>query len=88
MTFSIDYYLTENDDSYRPTNPKPELQQWDNYQINDLYCDDIEYSPVTVLGQVISAPSSVIFNNFLAVERTSIRAKIECDFELIANNYS
>lgn len=85
---SIQSYLIAANDSYAPAVSKSSLQQYDNYQIHDLYCDDIEYRSVTVFSQVIPAPSSVKFKNFLAVERVSPFGEIPCDFETIAKTYS
>jgi hypothetical protein len=70
-------YLGVND-NYLPTVPKPSLQQYDNYQIHDLYCEDIYYSSSLV---------PVLFRSFLAVERVSPYGEIECDFNQIAMDY-
>lgn len=76
------YYGIE--DIYLPPVPKPPLQQWDNYQIHDLYCEDIVY--VTAL-ETTDKPDRIIFRNFLAVERFNPIDAIECDFEAIAKAY-
>lgn len=76
-------YLGYSDDRLPPI-PKPSLQQYDNYQIHDLYCRDIEYLPLPATATV---PPPLLFKRWLAVERVSIHGAIECDFEAIANLY-
>lgn len=66
------------EDDYLPVIPKPSLQQYDNYQIHDLYCEDIYYP---------TAKPPVFFKSFLAVERVSPHGEIECDFNQIAMDY-
>ena len=66
------------DDSYKPTDVKESLAQYDNYQIYDLYCNDIQYSQTDVK----------LFNNFLAVQRLSPYGEILCNFSAIANIYT
>jgi uncharacterized protein (DUF1684 family) len=68
-------------DSYLPTISKPSLQQYDNYQIHDLYCRDIIFTDTT-LGN-----TNIVFKKFLAVETVSPVGSIECDFNAIANQY-
>lgn len=78
MTSPISVYLENADDSYAPANPKPPLQQFDNYQIHDLYCEDIYYPDVK---------PPVLFRSALGVQRVSPYGEIECDFESIALEY-
>jgi hypothetical protein len=87
MSTLVQDALIDNNDDYRPIVVKPELQQWDNYQINDLYCNDIDYLPIVISGITVSPPPSLIFKNFLAVEKACIYPAIECDFEAIAVAY-
>jgi hypothetical protein len=82
---SIYSYLPN--DSYKPPIDKPELGQYDNYQIYDIYCDDIVYEILTINGHDVDPPEPVKFKNFLAVERVSPIGAIECDFNAIANIY-
>jgi hypothetical protein len=77
MPKSIAEHLADSEDKYAPIISKPSLQQYDNYQIHDLYCDDIKY-----IGADIK-----LFNNFLAVQRVSPYGAIECNFEAIAILY-
>jgi hypothetical protein len=65
------------DDNYLPLISKPSLQQYDNYQIHDLYCVDIVESPTNIK----------LFKQFLAVERVSPHGEINCDFNQIAELY-
>ncbi len=77
MTQPISDYLIDqfgNPDPYAPPVPKPDLQQYDNYQIHDLYCTDL----------IFSDNQNVIFQHFLAVEAASPLGNILCDFTAIA----
>lgn len=69
------------EDNYLPTDSKPSLQQYDNYQIHDLYCEDIIYQAIEGTSFV---PDPVRNRRFLAVERVSPHGSIECNFEAIA----
>lgn len=82
MTDNISTYLAN--DSHKPLAPKPSLQQYDNYQIHDLYCEDIIYQPFSPGGFV---PESRQNKKFLAVERVSPHESVECNFEAIATTY-
>jgi hypothetical protein len=74
------------DDNYKPTISKPSLQQYDNYQINDLYCIDIVYLPISDLPNV-EPPEPILKKSFLAVEVVAPNTSISCDFNTIANTY-
>jgi hypothetical protein len=65
----------------------PSLKQWDTEEIHDFYCEDIIYQNLEIDGEVIPAPDSVKFRNFLAVEKISINGQILFDFEAIALLY-
>jgi hypothetical protein len=82
---SIYSYLPN--DSYKPPIDKPELGQYDNYQIHDMYCDDIIYQKLIIVGKDVTPPIPVKFKNFLAVERVSPTGLIDCDFNSIASSY-
>lgn len=72
-------------DNYKPTVSKPSLQQYDNYQIYDIYCKDIVYSPMVIEGN-INSPPPLFKKDFLAVQRFS-SISIDCDFTQIASTY-
>ena len=75
-------------DAYRPPIDKPSLGGYDPYQIHDIYCDDIEYQPLTDSNNnPIDPPDPIKFKNWLAVERISPKGVIECNFEAIAVQY-
>jgi|GEM_PF-6043480 len=65
------------EDSYLPTDVKPSLQQYDNYQIYDIYLSDAIYSPTIKKIGLIK----------LAVQKYSPLGVIDCDFNSIANLY-
>jgi hypothetical protein len=73
-------------DIYKPSVSKPSLQQYDNYQIHDMYCIDIIYSSIPSLPTA-SVPPSVKQKAWLAVERVSPLGLISCDFGAIAETY-
>jgi hypothetical protein len=79
------YYLGI-DDNRLPAIPKPSLQQYDNYQIHDLYCIDIVYAQIPNLPS-ITPPQPVLKKSFLAVEMVSPNTSISCDFNAIASTY-
>jgi hypothetical protein len=83
MSGIIQTALTTNGDPYAPVVSKPEAQSWDNYQIHDLYCIDIEYIGTTTY----SGFPSEQFKKFLAVEMACPSGAILCDFEAIAIAY-
>ena len=85
MADDISIYLAV--DTNNPSIPKPSLQQYDNYQIHDLYCDDIVYQPSVLNYQPVLPPQPVLFKNFLAVEAYSPHGVIDCDFDAIAITY-
>jgi hypothetical protein len=84
MSQTIEEYFAVNPDPYAPKIFKEELAQYDNYQIHDLYCNDIFWDALTIDGRQISPPNPSLFNNFLAVEKISLHGTIECNFEAIA----
>ena len=67
-----------NDDDYKPNSIKEQLAKIDNYQIHDIYCEDVYY---------FNGNQPVLFRNFLAVEAVSPDRMIECNFNQIAINY-
>lgn len=91
------------DDERLPDNPKPVLQQYDNYQIYDIHCVDIntqvygsysnyQYLYVSNGAIFIPEPPSILANN--TIEQTSFLAvqvyhpvKILCDFNEIIQSY-
>jgi hypothetical protein len=79
-------YLGYEDDRL-PGISKPELQQYDNYQIHDLYCSDILYQDLVLNTATILHPPHIKFKSFLAVEKISIHGEIPFDFEAIALMY-
>jgi hypothetical protein len=70
-----------------PATSNPSLQQYDNYQIHDLYCEDIIYEDLIINNITIPHPNPVEFRTFLAVERVSVHGEIEINFEAIALAY-
>jgi hypothetical protein len=75
------------DDEYKPLNPKPGLQQYDNYQIYDMYCIDINYRRIETDGSKQKAedvPKKRLC--WLAVQSYS-PSIINCDFNAIVKNY-
>ena len=82
MTLQIYQYMTE--DVYAPETLKPSLQQYDNYQIYDLYCEDITFQ---VASSVDGNYANLIKNkNRLAVQAYSIQP-IPCNFDAIIKQY-
>lgn len=75
-----------NQDAYRPPVIKPELNQWDNYGIHDLYCTDITFEKISSSGTREALPNKV-FQSFLAVQHYDLSGKPEIDFEAIALAY-
>jgi hypothetical protein len=84
MANSIAYYLAEVGDVYAPSVPKPAAQQWDNYQIYDLYCTDRIFE--VKKNGVIQPPEKIVFRDFLAVQAYHPSA-IGCDFDAIVRAY-
>jgi hypothetical protein len=65
-------------DPYKPPVVKEQLARIDNYQIHNIYCEDVYYT---------NSNPPVLFRDFLAVERVSPYGQIECDFDQIAMDY-
>jgi hypothetical protein len=81
---SVQDYLIAKNDNYRPIDPKPSLQQYGNYQLDDLYCTDIVIIE-TVNG--VQQPEQLSKkNNFLAVQAYSARP-ITVNFSQIVQQY-
>jgi hypothetical protein len=88
MASPISTYLI--DDNYAPTIPKPALQQYDNYQIYDLYCVD---RPISIVDgydfeaykYVTPSSSNNSMQSWLAVQRYS-PDRITLDFEAIVQD--
>jgi hypothetical protein len=73
-------------DNYKPVISKPSLQQYDNYQINNIFSIDIVYTPLPQAPNIAPPPPQVR-KSFLAVEMVSPVGMIDCDFNHIANTY-
>ena len=71
------------EDEYLPTIPKPSLQQYDPYQIYDLYCRDILY----IDNETGNDPPVVLMKDFVAAQHYSPSGIILCDFRQIALMY-
>jgi hypothetical protein len=87
MVSPISTYLI--DDNCAPKIPKPALQQYDNYQVYDLYCVDRPFEIVDghdwEIGEsLIPATDKGWMQSWLAVQRYS-PDPITLDFELIIN---
>lgn len=84
MSDSIQSYLLAANDENTPAVSKPLLQQYDNYQIYDLYCIDVTIDKTNYDGshkQVFQ-----LQNSFLAVQAYSC-LPIKCNFNAIASQY-
>lgn len=81
MADNISIYLP--DDGYKPIISKPSLQQYDNYQIYSIYCEDIIYNGLPVSSNI---PNPVKQRNFLAVQSIA-PSVIKCDFSQIVDLY-
>jgi hypothetical protein len=76
-----------NNDPYEPAVLKPPLAQWDNYQIHNLYCVDIQKQEITTVGTTASTVDSIIpFKSSLAVQAYSFK-DIPCNFDAIVRAY-
>ena len=82
MADNISTYLAN--DGYKPSIPKPSLQQYDNYQIYSVYCEDIVYSGLPASSNI---PSPVKQRNFLAVQSMAPSGSIKCNFSQIVDLY-
>jgi hypothetical protein len=71
-------------DNSLPLIPKPSLQQYDNYQIYDVCCND-EIKETYVDGEVVSTDIKK-FNHFLAIQAYSV-VPIISDFIEVVNTY-
>jgi hypothetical protein len=82
---SIQDYLPN--DNYKPKISKPSLQQWDNYQIYDLFCTEIKYGLIPQNTRAsLTTPDIQIESKILAVEQYN--PNIICvDFRGIASQY-
>jgi hypothetical protein len=69
-----------HEDNYLTATPNPSLQQYDNYQIHDLYCSERLTEPI------VNQPT-MIGKYWIAVERVSPYGAIPFDFEAIAILY-
>lgn len=72
------------EDEYLPPVVKPSLQQYDNYQIYDLYCTDIYSIRIDVNGTTENVCTSN--TNRLAVQAYNINP-IPIDFNTVIKNY-
>jgi hypothetical protein len=76
-----------NNDPYKPAILKPSLAQWDNYQIHNLYCVDIQKQEITTVGTTANTVDSTIaFKSFLAVQAYSFK-DIPCNLDAIVRAY-
>jgi hypothetical protein len=68
-----------------PSSPKPSLQQYDNYQIYDLFCTD----KIMSISVNAEPPQQQIKKqqNFLAVQAFDPRYQIPVNFTFIATTY-
>ncbi|WP_309732419.1 hypothetical protein [Chamaesiphon sp. OTE_75_metabat_556] len=85
MASPINTYLV--DDNCAPTSPKPALQQYDNYQIYDLYCVDrpvsiVEGYDFEAYRHLVPSTHKGLMQSWLAVQRYS-PDRITLDFESI-----
>jgi hypothetical protein len=87
VTQTILEYFVANPNEYAPKVDKPASGQYDNFQMNDFYCNDTTYQELVIDGNTIDPPASSLFNNFLAVQKVSPTGEIDCDFEAIALTY-
>lgn len=82
MAQPISFYL--QNDSYKPLTSKPSLQQYDNYQIYDISCVDIETSIVN--SNNLNNSNNTLVTSFIAVQAYST-TQIKCNFNNIINTY-
>jgi hypothetical protein len=81
----VSLFAALDNDRYQPTELKPALAQWDNYQIYNLGCVDTwteRMSNGEILRDAIKLKTS-----FIAVQAYSIQP-IACDFSAIMNTYT
>lgn len=83
MSESIQDYLLAANDKDTPLVSKPSLQQYDNYQIYDLYCVDI-ISDVVVNGVATVKQNKGI--SVLAVQAYDPNI-VKCDFNALVTQY-
>ncbi len=89
MALSINTFIASANDTYRPPISKPSLQQYDNYQIYDIYCFDV-VSNTKVINSISGETNTVsnqLKQGFIAVQAYSPDAPILCDFSTIAEQY-
>lgn len=72
-------------DSSLPQVHKASLQQYDNYQIYDIFCTDSIRT--SVINGSSPQDSSLLKRNFLAVQAYDVNGQIPLDFALIATTY-
>jgi hypothetical protein len=84
MAQLVQAYLISLGDNYRPSIPKPPLQQYSPYQTDDVYCDDITYQLSDSNGVISTRIDQQ--QSTLAVQAYSI-TPIHCDFNQIARDY-
>lgn len=83
MSESIQAYLLAANDNDAPLVSKPSLQQYDNYQIYDIYCVDIIYD-VVLNGITTNKQDKGIYQ--LAVQAYSPNV-VKCDFNALVIQY-
>lgn len=82
MYDEISMYI--GDDAYAPPIPKPSLQQYDNYQIYDMYCfDTLSQRNSTKNGIEILSKTNI---RTIAVQAYS-PSPILCNFDAIVRRY-
>jgi hypothetical protein len=84
MSESVQNYLIQLGDTYRPNTPKPSLQQYSPYQTDDIYCEDITYQITSDQGLNYELPLKG--ESKLAVQAYAI-TPIHCNFNQIARDY-
>jgi hypothetical protein len=84
MALTVNQYLRNLKDTYRPLTPKPALQQYSPYQTDDIYCTDITYRVSNNRG--ISYDFPLKAESKLAVQAYAIKS-IHCNFNQIARDY-
>jgi hypothetical protein len=66
-------------DTYAPTVPKPSLQQYDNYQIYSIACEDTIYPD--------KETPNIINKNIVSFQTYDISGKIPINFRKIVDTY-
>jgi hypothetical protein len=65
MSVITDFFDANPDPFYQPSIPRDSTQQYDNWQINDIYCVDVVYSTIP---DTPSNPTDYLFKSWIAVE--------------------